>query len=273
MKCCIHTLLINLLEFSFPTFCLLLTIVLIADHVCYKAFVRIRRISIIKRNTHKSIQSFSKEIKTITPYTGRDYPNALRHLAFLTLTLLKTTGHLSCRLYLTVGLLTLPHDSIQVLPLWQEQHRSSVFSVSSGTRFPICPVAEDVPSDHLTKVVSAGLLPHKVTAHFFVINEYQLNPVNILSMIKLPRYFSFFVSEQVHHFLFYTAGYNPLLSYILRFTCQWWEPFVVFMTYHHLSLSTPLLSTTPTCSGLILYFPPQSRNQTLLPGFWFLLAE
>lgn len=52
MKCGINILLINLLDFSFPIFCLLLIIVFRADDASYKALLESEEFQTIKRNTY-----------------------------------------------------------------------------------------------------------------------------------------------------------------------------------------------------------------------------
>lgn len=136
----------------------------------------------------KVILSSGKGIKISTPFIRRYRPKVLLHITFLVLTLWKTTGSLFCRPHLNAGLLRSPHDLIHVpAPLARIAEKFCILCIK-WHKISMCPIAEDVPLDRLTKVVSARLLHCKVTTFIFAINKYSLNLVNNLIMIKFPRY-------------------------------------------------------------------------------------
>lgn len=95
-------------------------------------------------------------------------------LAFMTLTTLKDSGQLLCRVSLIWIYLIFFHGLIEIVQFEQEYHRSKVvsFSMCHVSRYIMCPITGDDNLDRLVKVVSAVFYYSEITIFLFAINTY-----------------------------------------------------------------------------------------------------
>lgn len=106
-----------------------------------------------------------------------------------------------------LGCLVFPHDSIQVMPLWWDYHRSDAgFSLHRVRQSTVltCPVTADT---HLIKVVSASLLHCRSNSFLFSLFLY----LTTFSNSEKPG--SFFLNIFIPSIPRYIANFPPPLSY------------------------------------------------------------
>lgn len=116
-----------------------------------------------------------------------------------------------------LGCLVFPHDSIQVMPLWWDYHRSDAgFSLHRVRQSTVltCPVTADT---HLIKVVSASLLHCRSNSFLFSLFLY----LTTFSNSEKPG--SFFLNIFIPSIPRYIANFPPPLSYSTFSTIYVWH--------------------------------------------------
>lgn len=95
------------------------------------------------------------------------------HTDFMTLTFLKFSDQLFCRMLLIFGLFVFPPNYIQIVHFGRECHINNLRSRASSQRhmIPLCHIIGGMNFDHLVKVVPTQFFYSEITVFPYVIKD------------------------------------------------------------------------------------------------------